>query len=347
MKIKTKQVILASIALIAMVAMAVPVMAEPNQGDQREMPGPDDMFWAIFSQMSTPDDTANCLVALDNYITQHPTDFSEPDGDTSQARSEMTQMCSQVAQMRTEMEGGMAADGAITNLFDTENTNWHAINNLYFQKNENGVPMGRIGFSNTIDFMTYRFFSFMNNFGNLVQFNDGYISLNAAMVPDMINYGATLTMYGLDFSEQPDIYVSNGANMRKAVEGADISGITWDATAKTLSFTPGHFSSFKAVEKGSKLKAMKISSVKKKTIKYKAGKTFKLTVKGKNLYKKGSDVSCTLGFQQAAKVRSARNGKKVTCTYGMDSFIQGSTYPLTISIIGNGEVTRTNAVRIK
>ena len=39
------------------------------------------------------------------------------------------------------------------------------------------------------------------------------------MVPDMINYGTTFTMYGLDFSEQPDIYVSNGATMRKAVGG--------------------------------------------------------------------------------------------------------------------------------
>jgi len=187
----------------------------------------------------------------------------------------------------------------------------------------------------------------MNHFDNMVQFDGGYISLNAAMVPDMINYGTTFTMYQLGFDQQPDIYVSSGSTMRKAIEGTDISGIVWDPDANSLSFTPGHFSSFRAVQQGTKMKTMKISSVKKKTIKYKAGKTFKLTVKGKNLYKKGSDVSCTLGFQQAERVHARRAGKKVKCTFGMDSFSSLGTFPLTISITGQGEVTRVNAVRIR
>jgi hypothetical protein len=187
----------------------------------------------------------------------------------------------------------------------------------------------------------------MNQFDNMVRFDGGYISLNAAMVPDMINYGATLTMYQLGFDQQPDIYVSNGANMRKAIEGTDVSGIVWDAAANSLTFTPGHFSSFKAVTKGSKVKKMKITSVKKKIIKYKAGKTFKLTVKGKNLFKKGSDVSCMMGFQQAEKIHAGRAGKRVKCTFGMDSFSSLGTFPLTITVSGQGEVTKVNAVRVK
>jgi hypothetical protein len=259
----------------------------------------------------------------------------------------MLGFCTGVAAMPSEMQTSMTSEGVETSLF-SNTTDWHHVSGLYFQKSEDDAPMGRISFSNTIDFMTYRFFTFMNNFGNMVQFNDGYISLNAAMVPQMINCGTTFTMYGLDFSTQPDIYVSNGANMRKAIDGTDVSGIVYDATAGTLSFTPGHFSSFKAVERGSTLKSMKISSVKKKTIKYNAKKsTFKLTVKGRNLYKKGSDIGCTLGFQQAAKVRAAKNGKKVTCTFSMSSFSVKDYYPLEISIIGNGAVTKTNAVRIK
>lgn len=344
MKKTKKRAVLASIAIFAMIAMTTPAVLAEDRG---EMPAENDFFWDIFAEMSTPEDYSGCVAALNTYVTNHPDEFGAGDG-VNQIVSQMTEMCTQVGLMRTDMQTNMNADGVATSLFDAGNTNWHAINGLYFQKSEDGAPMGRISFSNTIDFMTYRFFTFMNNFGNMVQFNDGYISLNAAMVPDMINYGTTFTMYGLDFSEQPDIYVSNGANMRKAIEGTDLSGIVWDATAKILSFTPGHFSSFKAVAKGSSLKAMKISSVKKKTIKYNAKKsTFKLTVKGRNLYKKGSDIGCTLGFQQAAKVRAAKNGKKVTCTFGMSSFSVKNYYPLEISIIGNGAVTKTNAVRIK
>ena len=297
--------------------------------------------------MTPPDDTVGCNAALSNYITAHPDEFSGPDVD--QMRLEMTQMCTQVASMPEDMQSGMTSEGVETSLFDSGNTNWHAINGLYFQKSgdENGAPMGRISFSSTIDFMSHRFFSFMNNFDNMIRFDGGYISLNAAMVPDMINYGATLTMYQLGFDQQPDIYVSSGANMRKAIEGTDYSDLVWNDAENSLSFTPEHFSSFKAVQQGLTVKKMKISSVQKKTIKYKAGKTFKLTVKGKNLYKKGSDASCTLGFQQAQKIHVGRAGKRVKCTFGMDSFSSLGTFPLTISIPGQGEVTRTNAVRVR
>ena len=342
MKTKKKRAILASMAIFAMVALAVPVKAE--QGDRGDMPAEDDFFWDVFAAMTTPEDYSGCVAALNTYITNHPGEFG---GNVSEVLSQMTEMCTQVGLMRTDMQTSMAAEGVATSLFDAGNTNWHAISGLYFQKSENGSPMGRISFANTIDFMTYRFFTFMNNFGNMVQFNDGYISLNAAMVPDMINYGTTFTMYGLDFSDQPDIYVSNGAIMRKATSN-DLEGIVWDATAKTLSFTPKHFSSFKAVAKGSTLKTMKITKVDPKSVKYNAKKsTFRINVKGKNLYKKNSDISCTLGFSQAAKVSAVKNGKRVKCTFSMSEFSVKGYYPLTISIIGTGEVTKTNAVRIK
>jgi len=338
------QAILASIAIFAMVAMTAPVGAA-NDHQRGDLPAETDFFWDVFAQMATPTDTATCLTALDNYISQHPEEFGGPD--VEQMRSEMSQMCTEVANMPADMQSSMTSEGVATSLFDAGNTNWHAISGLYFQKSGDGAPMGRISFSQTIDFMSYRFFNFMNQFDNMVRFDGGYISLNAAMVPDMINYGATLTMYQLGFDQQPDIYVSSGANMRKAIEGTDVSGIVWDAAANSLTFTPRHFSSFKAVQQGSEVNKMKIKSVKKKSIKYRAGKTFKLTVKGKNLYKKGSDVSCTLGFQQAETARASKKGNKVTCRFGMDSFSSLGTFPLTISITGQGEVTKTNAVRIR
>lgn len=136
--------------------------------------------------------------------------------------------------------------------------------------------------------------------------------------------------------------------MRKAIEGTDLSGIVWDAAANNLSFTPGHFSSFKAVEKGSTLRSMKISSVKKKSIHYKANKnSFKITVKGKNLRQGDGEVDCTLGFKQAQKIYVSKNGRHINCTFQMSDFSVRGYYPLSISSNGNGEVTKTNAVRIR
>lgn len=344
MKNKKRNAVLASIAIFAMVTMTTPAVLAEDRGD---MPPEENFFWDIFAQMATPDDTVGCNAALSDYITNHPDEFGGPD--VEQMRSEMTQMCTQVATMPDDMQSSMTEEGVSTNLFDSGNTNWHAINGLYFEKSgdENGAPMGRISFSNTIDFMTYRFFNFMNNFGNMVKFDGGYISLNAAMVPDMINYGATLTMYQLGYDQQPDIYVSNGANMRKAIEGTDYSDLVWNAEANSISFTPGHFSSFKAVQQGTKASKMKISSVKKKSIKYREGRTFSLKVKGKSLYKRGSELTCMLGFQQSQRVKTDKRGKRLTCIFGMDSFSSLGTFPLTVSITGQGEVTRTNAVRFK
>ena len=341
---KARRAILASIALIAMVAMTAPAVLAEDRG---EMPAESDFFWDIFAEMSTPEDHDGCVAALNTYVTAHPEEFGAGDG-VSQIVSQMTEMCTQVGLMRTDMQTNMNAEGVATSLFDAGNTNWHAISGLYFQKSEDGAPMGRISFSNTVDFMTYRFFTFMNNFGNMVQFNDGYISLNAAMVPEMINYGTTFTMYGLNFGQTPDIYVSNGTIMRKAIEGTDLSGISYDVAAGTLTFTPGHFSSFKAVEKGSTLKTMKITKVDPKSVKYNANKsTFTINVKGKNLYKKGETVSCTLGFSEASRVRTVKNGKRLRCTFSMSEFSVKGYYPLAVSVGDIGQVTKTNAVRIK
>lgn len=358
MKTKKKRAILASIALIAMVMMTAPVTAGP---DDRELPDEDDIFWQVLSVMSSPSDATACqnkineMAAdgtLTNYISTHQ-DELEQEGDPQGGEWEgggpsveemaqgFGQMCTMLAQMPTEMQAGMAQDGVVSSLFSA--SNWHSVSGLYFEK----TGEGKIAFSQTVDFLTYRFFLFMSNFGDLVQFNDGYISLNAAMVPDMINYGASFTMYGLDFSQTPDIYVSNGATMRKATSN-DVSGISYDAAAGTLTFTPGHFSSFKAVEKGSTLKTMKITKVDPKSVKYNANKsTFTINVKGKNLYKKGETVSCTLGFSEASRVRTVKNGKRLKCTFAMSDFSTLGYYPLAVSIEGQGEVTKTNAVRIK
>ena len=343
MKQKRKAV-LASLALLAMVALAAPAALAEDRGP---MPDEDDFFWDVFAEMTTPEDYSGCVTALNNYVTTHPDEFGAGDG-INQIIAEMTEMCVQVGQMLTEMETNMTAEGVATSLFNAENTNWHTISGLYFQKSENGAPMGRISFANTIDFMSYRFFNFMNNFGNMVQFDDGYISLNAAMVPDMINYGSTLTMYGLDFPVTPDIYVttSGGSTMRKA-NASDVGDVSYNAATGELSFTPKHFSAFKVVAKGTKVTKMKISSVKKKTIKYNANQSsFTITVKGKSLYST-SNITCMLGFNSANVVTSNVRGKKITCQFDMSNFSVKGWYPLTVTAAGVGEVRKNHGVKIK
>lgn len=324
MKRKIKKTLLATIAGVALALAPLLALAQPS-GD-RQMPAENDPFWTYFAQMSRPDDTATCLA----FASQS----SEP---------YMSEFCSDIASMPTEMEGEMASQGVTSNIFST--LDWHNVQNLYFEKS----GTGKIQFSNTIDFMSYRFMSFMSNFQNMVQFNDGYISLNASMVTDMKYYGTQLTMLGLDFTETPDIYVTdaNGTTMHLATD-SDISGVTYDPITGTLIFNASHFSAFKAVTKGSKVATMKITKVTPNKIKYNSRKSsFKITVKGKNIYKRGGDVACTLGFQQAAKVRGSANGKNVVCTFGMSSFSALGYYPLTITVAGTGEVTKNRAVRVR
>ncbi|MCX6762375.1 MAG: hypothetical protein NT093_01180 [Candidatus Moranbacteria bacterium] len=335
MKQKKKRAILAGIAIFAMVAMSVPVFAAPGS---RPLPGENEPFWTIFAQMDSPTDTADCMTAATSYVNSQ--NFSD-----DQKQGEMigyTEMCTGFASMPSEMQSDMATEGVTSNLFSAPD--WHHVENLYFEKN----GMGKIQFTNTIDFMSYRFMTFMSIFPDTVQFNDGYISLNASMMGEMKSYGAQLTMYGLNFSQIPDIYVTdaNGTMMHKATD-SDVNAVSYNADTGELTFNATHFSSFKAVTKGSKVKKMKISSVEKKIIKYRAGKTFNLTVKGKNLFKKGSDVSCMMGFQQAEKIHAGRAGNRVKCTFGMDSFSSRGTFPLTITVSGQGEVTKVNAVRVK
>ncbi|MDD5490026.1 MAG: hypothetical protein PHP25_05115, partial [Candidatus Moranbacteria bacterium] len=92
----------------------------------------------------------------------------------------------------------------------------------------------------------------------------------------------------------------------------------------------------------------KITKVDPKNVKYKAKKSkFTVNVKGSNLYKKGSPVTCTLGYSVASRVKTVKNGKRLKCTFSMSEFSTTGYYPLAVSIEGNGEVTKTNAVRIK
>jgi len=349
------------IAAMGFLVLALGQTSVANAGpSDRALPDEDDIFWQVLSVMTSPTDSTACEAKIDamaadstlaEYVNTHQDQLRgdgppqggdwQGGGPTAAELSQgFKQMCTQLALMPTEMQTDMASEGVTSSLFAA--SNWHQVDGLYFQKAGNG----RISFSNTIDFLTYRFFRFMSNFDSMVSMQDGYISLNAAMATEFQNYGAQLTMYSLDFSATPDIYV-NG----KLATGSDVSGVTYDASAGTLTFAASHFSSYRAVTHGSKVKAMKISSLTKKSrsIKYNANKsTFKLKIKGKNLKPtSGGTLACTLGYETATKVSVSKKGKTATCVFPMSYFSDLGTFPLTLSIDGQGEVTKTSAVRFK
>lgn len=116
---------MASAIVFFVVAMAVPVMAE-NDHQRGDMPDENSFFWEIFSQKTRPDDVSGCNAALDSYIANNPEEFGGPD--VEQIRSEMSQMCSGIAEMPSDMQSDMSSNGIASSLFDANNTNWHSIN---------------------------------------------------------------------------------------------------------------------------------------------------------------------------------------------------------------------------
>ncbi|MBM3255964.1 MAG: hypothetical protein FJZ04_00635 [Candidatus Moranbacteria bacterium] len=319
-------------------------------------PDEDDIFWETLSAMDNPNDVDGCKAKIDElwasgelnrYDVERRREAGQtvPDSelyDMSEGhRVSMTagyyNSCEGLDEGFEIMRSSMEQYGKTSNIWDM--ADWHNVTGLYFQS----AGEGRIDFTRTLDFMSYRFQIFMQNLPNLLVFQDGYISLNAEMVSELKNYGAVLTMYGLNFSETPDIYVDG-----VLADSSDVSDITYDSGAGTLSFTASHFSSYRAVTKGSKQSVMKLTGTTKKSIKYNARKsTFKVKAKGKGLRKSGTSTICRLGFTEATKVSVSKKGKSVVCVFPMSEFSQTGYYPLTISISGKGEVSRQNAIRIK
>lgn len=317
-----------------------------------------DIFWQTLSTMDNPNDVEGCRAKIDELW--NASELGRVDVERREAAGEVItnrdieinsrdeakrisltsgyyNSCAGLDEGFEIMRASMEQYGKTSNIWDM--ADWHNVNGLYFES----AGEGRIYFNRTIDFMSYRFQVFMQNLPNLLVFQNGYISLNAEMVSDLENYGAVLTMYGLNFSEIPDIYVDG-----VLANSSDVDGVTYDPSTGTLTFTASHFSSYRAVAKGSKQSVMKITGTTKKSVKYDARKnTFKVKAKGKGLKKSGITTTCRLGFTEATKVSVSKKGKSVVCVFRMSDFSQTGYYPLTISIAGSGEVTRDNAIRIK
>ena len=339
--------------LIAVVALlqAASVSAFDN-------PDEDDIFWQTLSTMDNPNDVEGCRAKIDELW--NASELGRIDVERIEAAGEVIANREEEINSRDEakrisltsgyynscagldegfeiMRSSMEQYGKTSNIWDM--ADWHNVNGLYFESQGEG----KIYFERTIDFMSYRFQIFMQELPKLMMFDKGYISLNAEMVPELKNYGAVLTMYNLSFSQAPDIYV-NGVKAN-----SNDLGVVYDASAGTLTFNASHFSSYRAVQKGTKVKKMKMGKLTKKSknITYNANKsTFKIKTTGNNLKSKGKTTVCTLGYYESISAKPSKNGKSIVCTFNMDDFSQTGYYPLSISIYGLVEVSKQNAVRI-
>lgn len=322
-------------------------------------PSETDIFWQTLSTMDNPNDVTGCRAKIDELwdageLGRIDVERREAAGEVITNRDEEINSrdeakrisltsgyydsCAGLDEGFEIMRESMERYGKTSNIWDM--TDWHNVNGLYFES----AGEGRIDFNRTIDFMSYRFQIFMQELPNLMMFDKGYISLNAEMVPDLKNFGAVLTMYNLDFAQTPDIYVDG------VKADSNNLGVVYDASAGTLTFNASHFSSYRAVQKGKKVKKMRMGKLtkKSKSIKYDANKsTFKVKVAGANLKSKGKTTTCGLGFYDAISAKPSKNGKSIVCTFNMDDFSQTGYYPLSISIAGVGEISKQNAVRIK
>lgn len=195
----------------------------------------DHFVWDLMAQMQAPDDP-DCTAIAGAALIAGGVSSENVAGPRDGA-------CTALASMRSTMESGMSngAESTETNLWDA--TDWHHVENLYFEHSTDGVADGRIAFTVPIDFMSYNFMLFMENFGQSMDSGNGIIGLDADIVNGMAGYGAVLTMYNVNDYESPRILVDGGED----TEGV-VSGLVYNRDTHTITFNAAHFSEFEVVE---------------------------------------------------------------------------------------------------
>ncbi len=290
----------------------------------------DHFIWDLMAQLQTPDDP-DCEDVAEAALLAGGIPAESVAGPRDGA-------CAGMASMRTNMESGMGGGGEAveTNLFDA--TDWHSVENLYFQHSTDGVADGRIAFTNPIDFMSFNFMTFMMNFGNAMDTGEGLIGLDADIVDGMAGYGAVLTMYNVDDFENPEILV-DGAEDTEGI----VSGLVYDRENHTITFNAAHFTEFEVVE-GDADEDPDVDKIKaKKYFNSSIGKwRVKLIVKGDN-YDKNTEV--TLGNRSAYKVKY-KSKHKIIAYFSLDKLLKAGKDELVVRVI-NGDETEKFGKKLK
>lgn len=143
----------------------------------------------------------------------------------------------------------MSGNGVKTNLADM--SDYSRVSGLYFQKSESndpdGNPIGKITFLSEMNFTDRDALSWMQSMDtNIDMSTKGRIGLNAELIKNLTSTNASLTMYGLTYSN-PTISVTNTDG--SAGDSSIVSGLSYSNGA--LTFTAAHFTTFTAGESSS------------------------------------------------------------------------------------------------
>ena len=144
--------------------------------------------------------------------------------------------CPTISTITTQMNG----ENVATNLGDQ--TDFSRISGLYFRKSESGQNIGQITFLAEMNFTDRDALSWMQSLDSKLSISQGVIGLDADLIKNLTNTRASLTMYNITLND-PKILV-DGQDDNSGVT----SGLTYDRTAHTLTFTAAHFTTFTAVE---------------------------------------------------------------------------------------------------
>lgn len=255
------------------------------------LPEASDPFWLVMSQLDRPDDPT-CEAKTEALLASSGI---PNEGE----RAQLT--CYNIEMIVISMQAGMTGEGVNTNLFSEDD--WHHIDNLYFDK----IDEGRVEFTNEIDFMSYDFMLFLQTLTERLSIQREEIELDADIVNGLRNSGAILTMRNVSDFEEVEIAVDGEED-----EDGVVSALEYDRENKTITFNVAHFTKFKAMEKGSFAKRAKIYGVSSKKIKTTNGKeVIEVTIKGSKFDKK---AKVKLGSQKAYKVKW-KNKKKLVAYF--------------------------------
>jgi len=135
----------------------------------------------------------------------------------------------------------LSVEDVATNLGDQ--SDYSRASGLYFEKSQNSSALGRITFSNEINLTAALSLQWLPQLDDNLAISQGVISLNADLIKDFTDTQATLIMHNITLSD-PVILVDGVTDTQNIV-----SGLTYDTTADTLTFTVAHFTIFRASER--------------------------------------------------------------------------------------------------
>lgn len=286
-------------------------------------------IWDVMTQLQTPDD-ADCATVAETYLSTNGVT------DATQRTTIASNACSGIAEIKTSMSGVQVIGNETIETNLTSATDWHSVENLYFQHSTDSVTDGRIAFTQPIDFMSYAFMTFMHTFGQRMESSQGRLSLDADIVGGLRGYGAILTMYNVGDFNNPEILV-NGEEDTDSV----VSGLVYDRENQSITFNAAHFTTFEAVESGTSPSIDKVKATQYTTLF--GRKMLRVVVDGDNFQK---NATVKLGNREAKHVTWKKNGKQLIAHFNIADIERSGRKRLTVRVVNSNGLEETHSEKL-